>query len=571
MTWWWRTASLCALVVVAQVGCGDSPSPRVCSPGRSEACACTSGLRGAQTCNAGGTAYGECVCGSGLDGGPTPSDGAPPGADASGNDASSFADGAAPVDATTPPDAAEDSSSGPDAGPCISLVTPPPPDDPDCFVAWRGFSAVNTLGDGCPPLYEQRCVIAEACCQRDDSCALHRFSPYGAACVPRGFSFCDSPDHPFSCPDGHVCTPSGCCPEGRTCHECPTPEPIVPPDLGTSVFVPNPGTEGPLVGSVSNGSEYAGAMVGDELYAYYGAQRDVRYDWDANRWSDRPPPTMGTGPFAAIAVGTDVFLLAAHAGTGELSAFLHNPVTGTYTPRSAAGATTPSAYGGGGVFWDGRYVVLLSLAVGDGLEIAPESRRYEVATDTWLPMSGETGLPMVYFSGGFVAAGSTIYALFSASSPSMTDEFVWFLAEYDASTDRWTRRADLHVPHSRAVSGFTIVPAMIDGALHVFEARESFALFRYDRAADLWSVISTVPRGLERPSATAPGAYDGRVALLGSYFYEPATGRWARVDRALFADFPYVGHGDFIRCSRSDGPVSCTRVTPPDSLPNYCR
>ncbi|MCC7540072.1 MAG: hypothetical protein IT379_27890 [Deltaproteobacteria bacterium] len=518
-------------------------------------------MQGAQVCNADGTGYGACVCTPGLDAAvpPTSMDGATPEAATesdSGSDAGSTPDGSVSVDASA-------DSSGPDAGPCISLVMPPPPDDPDCYRLWGGFSAVNTLGAGCPPLFEQRCLIAEACCQTSDSCALHRFSPNGVACVPRGYSFCDSPDHPGSCPIGDVCTPSGCCPEGRTCHSCPTPEPMVPPDLGVAVVVPPAGTgpePGLRLGFTRDGLRNSAAMVGEDLHAYYGIYQHARYQWDTNTWAIDDAPPVSTTSTATLGVGSNVLIVATNASSGALLAFMHDPVAGTLTPRSTVGAL---ALGGvQNVLWDGRYALMLSFAPG-------VSQRYEVATDTWTPMSTDAAFASGSRFFGFVSAGPTVFALWTPSSPT-EDELAIFASEYDAATDRWTRRADLRVPH-RPGELYSIVAAMIDGALHVLESREGFGLFRYDRAGDRWDRVSTVPRGLERPGVPyfVAGAYDGRLALLGEYFYEPATGRWARAAGRESANeaLTWMGHGHFFRCSEHAG---CARITPPDSLPNYC-
>jgi len=71
---WRAIGAVISVLVVA--GCGDKgggggggtggTSDRVCLPGMSVACACTSGDEGAQVCTADGAGYGACVCGSGT-------------------------------------------------------------------------------------------------------------------------------------------------------------------------------------------------------------------------------------------------------------------------------------------------------------------------------------------------------------------------------------------------------------------------------------------------------------------------------------------------------------------------
>lgn len=79
------------LVVVVSlglvVGCGPTPAPVVCTPGRSEACVGPGGCAGGQQCNAEGTGYGACDCGSMMtvDSGTTTMDAG--GTDAGGTDA----------------------------------------------------------------------------------------------------------------------------------------------------------------------------------------------------------------------------------------------------------------------------------------------------------------------------------------------------------------------------------------------------------------------------------------------------------------------------------------------------
>lgn len=64
------------------VGCSAPPTPMVCTPGRSEACIGPGGCAGGQQCNAEGTGFGACDCGSQM-----PADSGTTTMDAGGTDA----------------------------------------------------------------------------------------------------------------------------------------------------------------------------------------------------------------------------------------------------------------------------------------------------------------------------------------------------------------------------------------------------------------------------------------------------------------------------------------------------
>lgn len=64
------------MFLIAVAGCGSEPAPNaVCAAGSSVGCNCSDGRSGAQVCNAAGSGYGVCECGSPMDGGV--SDGGP--------------------------------------------------------------------------------------------------------------------------------------------------------------------------------------------------------------------------------------------------------------------------------------------------------------------------------------------------------------------------------------------------------------------------------------------------------------------------------------------------------------
>ena len=63
-----RARLLCGVVGVLVVSC-DKPVEQVCVPGKSDACVGLAGCSGGQTCNADGTGYGPCDCGSAGGGG----------------------------------------------------------------------------------------------------------------------------------------------------------------------------------------------------------------------------------------------------------------------------------------------------------------------------------------------------------------------------------------------------------------------------------------------------------------------------------------------------------------------
>lgn len=51
-----------ALVVAIGDACGSSTVTNTCTPGEQSSCACTNGLKGAQTCKMDGTAFAQCIC-----------------------------------------------------------------------------------------------------------------------------------------------------------------------------------------------------------------------------------------------------------------------------------------------------------------------------------------------------------------------------------------------------------------------------------------------------------------------------------------------------------------------------
>jgi hypothetical protein len=64
-------AACAALSLACGSSSGGSGTSTSCTPGASVACVGAGGCQGGQACNADGTGYGDCVCGSGDDGGAT--------------------------------------------------------------------------------------------------------------------------------------------------------------------------------------------------------------------------------------------------------------------------------------------------------------------------------------------------------------------------------------------------------------------------------------------------------------------------------------------------------------------
>jgi hypothetical protein len=52
------------IVVCLAIGCGSSSAKKACTPGQSVACIGVGACEGGQVCNADGTAYGACQCGT---------------------------------------------------------------------------------------------------------------------------------------------------------------------------------------------------------------------------------------------------------------------------------------------------------------------------------------------------------------------------------------------------------------------------------------------------------------------------------------------------------------------------
>lgn len=189
---WWA-----GLVAIA-VGCSSAPPiDRVCTPGESRACTCSSGAMGAQVCVEDGARLGPCECRGDVD-------------------ASTALDaGPVPVDAGRLPDAGRDAgrdSGPPDAGPpwgtcwlvpqagcaegeaCRNLPrsegpetwpTAPPSGAPGCEPAGY-LGEWETLSDA------SRCLNAEY----RDVCAAGLFCYYRRGC----YRYCD--------PDGEPCPPA---------------------------------------------------------------------------------------------------------------------------------------------------------------------------------------------------------------------------------------------------------------------------------------------------------------------------------------------------------------------------
>lgn len=92
----WLWASLCVVSLVGACGSSEDdlakPGSRVCTPGATQVCVGNGACQGGQVCNAQGTAWGECVCGSGT-GGSAGSSGGAAGGGGSGGGGSGGASG----------------------------------------------------------------------------------------------------------------------------------------------------------------------------------------------------------------------------------------------------------------------------------------------------------------------------------------------------------------------------------------------------------------------------------------------------------------------------------------------
>jgi hypothetical protein len=65
---------LLALGLALVVACSNASDNQACDPGQQTECGCSGTTRGTQTCNADGTAYGACSCGTSGAGGQAGSD-----------------------------------------------------------------------------------------------------------------------------------------------------------------------------------------------------------------------------------------------------------------------------------------------------------------------------------------------------------------------------------------------------------------------------------------------------------------------------------------------------------------
>ena len=108
--------------LIALAGCS---SEEVCAPGIQEECACPDGAPGAQACNAEGTAFGECVC-----------DGGPEGGSGAGN----AGGGSAEPEPGQPPPPAEGAPAGDGSAPRSFAVT-------HLYVGDRAFGAASPSPD----------------------------------------------------------------------------------------------------------------------------------------------------------------------------------------------------------------------------------------------------------------------------------------------------------------------------------------------------------------------------------------------------------------------------------------
>jgi len=189
---------------------------------------------------------------------------------------------------------------------------------------------------------------------------------------------------------------------------------------------------------------------------------------------------------------------------------------------------------------DGFAYAIGGFRAGDGgiWEMIPNTTRYELASDQWVEMAP---MPVPYAETCAVSLGSLIHVATgrqpngssNANWPDHGDRGDHFA--YDASSDRWTRRAPNPNPRNSAAG------TVLDGSFHVVGGRRvnsgnSVHHEAYDPVADAWHTRAPLPQGQGGLAAAVAG---GKLyAFGGEYFnngggvypqvwiYDPEADRW---------------------------------------------
>ena len=257
--------------------------------------------------------------------------------------------------------------------------------------------------------------------------------------------------------------------------------------------------------------EAVSQKVGDKLYVLGGfkpgilvvAETEI-YDTTTDVWSigaSMPLPVTHT---AAVAVGTDIWIIAGFAGDNPGVATDVVQIYNTLTDSWSNGPNLPNPVGSGAATLNGNKIYFVGGLLPD--------RQTDVADHLVLDLDNLTAgwtmaapMPDPRNHHSYINVNGINYAIGGQFGHDGGKQDVDLVHAYDPTTDQWTRKTDLARPRSHFKAATTIhngkiiIAGGVDGDLLPDEVSQ------YDPQLDLWTELCRLPTGLEEAAAQAFG------------------------------------------------------------------